>query len=39
MTFCVIFTQVISMVLQVTAASSYVANSGAMYLSVGGMLM
>jgi len=30
---------VISMVLQVTAASSYVANSGAMYLSVGGMLM
>ncbi|KAM3760215.1 hypothetical protein ACB098_01G177300 [Castanea mollissima] len=30
---------VMSMVLQVTAASSYVANSGAMYLSVGGMLM
>ncbi|KAM3712356.1 hypothetical protein ACB094_01G175400 [Castanea mollissima] len=30
---------VMPMVLQVTAASSYVANSGAMYLSVGGMLM
>ncbi|XP_030952457.1 probable plastidic glucose transporter 2 [Quercus lobata] len=30
---------VMSMILQVTAASSYFANSGAMYLSVGGMLM
>ncbi|KAL0015432.1 hypothetical protein SO802_002501 [Lithocarpus litseifolius] len=30
---------VMSMALQVTAASSYVANSGAMFLSVGGMLM
>uniref|UniRef100_A0A7N2KWR0 Major facilitator superfamily (MFS) profile domain-containing protein n=1 Tax=Quercus lobata TaxID=97700 RepID=A0A7N2KWR0_QUELO len=31
--------RVMSMILQVTAASSYFANSGAMYLSVGGMLM